>query len=167
MPRHKTTDTSSPKKRTTNQVYFLECHGFIKIGTASDARARHRAVQTVSPFEVKLLCAIPGNEALERSLHNRFWYLRERGEWFRSEPNLTEFVAECLERTRSENLAAFIAASTCDRCGKQSRVSEKRAAVEAAVVPMKFVQNIDCFGCVLAEARTFRPAMPNSSSPPT
>jgi hypothetical protein len=148
---------TSPKKRVTNHVYFLGCRGFIKIGTAACAKSRHRAVQTVSPFEVRLLCAVPGNAELERSLHSKFWHLRERGEWFRESSDLNDYIAKSLERTRAANLKAWLAVAVCERCRRETRCDVRRQDVEVAVVPLQFTQNINCIRCMLDDAHQYRP----------
>lgn len=147
---------AAPKRRVTNHVYFLSCHGFIKIGTATCARSRHRAVQTVSPFEVRLLCAIPGNAELERSLHRKFWYLHERGEWFRVSSDLNAYIAECREKTKAANLKAWLAVVACDDYGRETRCDVRRQDVEACVVPMQFVRSINCMRCTLDQAHEYR-----------
>ena len=79
-------------------VYFVRCEAFIKIGVSDDVRARFRALLSASPYELIPLGYIPGDpdgvDELEERLHIRFALLRHRGEWFRAEPDLLEFIAE-------------------------------------------------------------------------
>lgn len=147
---------AAPKRRVTNHVYFLRCQDFIKIGTATCARSRHRAVQTVSPFEVELLCAIPGNADLERSLHRRFWHLRERGEWFRPDASLEAYIARSLEKTKAANIAAWSEVAKCDECGHDTRCMTRRADVEAAVIPLQLAREPGCIQCALDQANTYK-----------
>lgn len=155
---HKRTLTPSQRRRGSGHVYFLRCQGFIKIGSAGDASARHKAVQTVSPFEVELLCAIPGNEKLERQLHQRFGHLRERGEWFRAAPELDAFIAACLEETRTANLREWTAVAICDACGKDTLCRVRRQTAETAVVPMKLTREMGCISCALKNAHKPSPS---------
>ena len=152
--RHKRALTTPQRRRGSGHVYFLRCQGFIKIGSAGDARSRHKAVQTVSPFDVELLCAIPGDEKLERDLHRKFGHLRERGEWFRSAPELEACIATCLEETRTVNMQNWLAAATCGDCGKHTLCMVHRQAVEMAVVPMVLARREGCISCALRDANT-------------
>jgi len=80
-------------------VYFVERHGFVKIGTTSDLRSRIYSLNrgdsaipgmTVSP--VFLLAVMPGGRPVERSVHQMFAKLRFDGEWFLFEEPLVGFV---------------------------------------------------------------------------
>jgi len=77
-----------------NFVYFLRADetGRIKIGTTSNLKARLSAIRTSSSERVGLACAIPGTEALEQLLHERFAETRVRGEWFAPSPELVAFI---------------------------------------------------------------------------
>lgn len=79
------------------RIYFVQMRspvGEIKIGLTRDLRARLNALQTGSPYPLRVLAALPGTEAEEHELHTRFADLRLSGEWFRPEPRLLEFVAQ-------------------------------------------------------------------------
>lgn len=78
-------------------VYFLECHGLVKIGMALDVKARRSQIQTANPFPVHPLGFIhepmPAKaEGLERALHVQFCQDRFRGEWFRHSEALRAFI---------------------------------------------------------------------------
>ena len=80
-------------------VYFVQSGGFIKIGVAFDVRARWAGERTDNPHPVERLGYIPvrGDTctmayALERELHERFASYRHRGEWFRANAGLLEFI---------------------------------------------------------------------------
>jgi hypothetical protein len=75
-------------------VYFLKSAEFIKIGYAADFDARLRELQVGNPVELELLGLLPGPPALEHRIHAAFSDQRERGEWFRAEGRLTEFLAD-------------------------------------------------------------------------
>lgn len=76
-------------------VYFIQCGGLVKIGSASDVRARLSNLQVASAAPLTLLAIIP-NEAPnnEFALHKRFHQHHHRGEWFRLEGELASFVGD-------------------------------------------------------------------------
>lgn len=80
-------------------IYFAQTHDnrFVKIGYAADVKKRMDALQTASPVGLKLLAAMPGDHRVERALHERFGWLRERREWFRAHPEIAR-VAMSAER---------------------------------------------------------------------
>lgn len=76
------------------RVYFIEAQGFIKIGFTSNLPQRIQAIRSGIPYgETILLHDIPGDFDLEVDMHRKFSHLRERGEWFRKEPELLDFIA--------------------------------------------------------------------------
>lgn len=82
----------------SERVYFFSCAEAkaIKIGHSDDPEARLRACQTGCPLPLTLLGSIPGGVRKERELHGLFSGLRIHGEWFRSEPELLEFIGNAL-----------------------------------------------------------------------
>ena len=81
-------------KNTEGFVYFIlsEETGLVKIGVTTDLRRRVRALQTASPVELKLMGKIIGNRWREERFHLVFREYRERGEWFRYEGEVRDFV---------------------------------------------------------------------------
>lgn len=73
-------------------VYFVRCNEFLKIGYAANVGERFRTMQTASPYEMELLGTMAGGVEMEEQLHRRFRHLQHRGEWFRLEGELAEFV---------------------------------------------------------------------------
>ena len=71
-------------------VYFVRSGDSIKIGSASDFKRRSSSLQTASPEPLNVLAIVPGLD--EYKIHQRFAHLRIRGEWFRAEPELLEFI---------------------------------------------------------------------------
>lgn len=63
-------------------VYFIQAGRSIKIGLATNVKARMAELQTGNHEELQLLGFIPGDRCLERQLHRRFSEFRIRGEWF-------------------------------------------------------------------------------------
>lgn len=77
-------------------VYFVQSGegGHIKIGTASDFPKRLQALQTGNPERLTVLGTLPGSLSEEADIHDQFSHLRARGEWFRPEPELLDYIKE-------------------------------------------------------------------------
>ncbi len=75
-------------------VYFVQSviGGPIKIGFAINVAKRISALRTGCPFELRLLCSIPGGRREEHALHRAFASLHAGGEWFRPEGILLEKI---------------------------------------------------------------------------
>lgn len=73
-------------------VYFVRAGEAIKIGFAKDVARRVRSLQTGQAQRLELLGTIPGDRQRERDLHARFYHLRIRGEWHRSDKELLDFI---------------------------------------------------------------------------
>lgn len=75
-------------------VYFIKCSltGLVKIGTAKQVAQRLAELQTGSPGQLVLIAEIEGDRAEEMRLHAQFHSLRERGEWFRYDGALREYI---------------------------------------------------------------------------
>jgi hypothetical protein len=67
----------------------------VKIGfTSGDPRARLKALQTGCPDELVVIATEVGSQSLERNLHERFAEKRVRGEWFRVDKELREYIID-------------------------------------------------------------------------
>lgn len=78
-------------------VYFVRFPGlgFIKIGTTTNLKKRLDALRTSVPDgDLEVLLLLPGSYDLERSMHRQFRHLRVRGEWFRADDELLDFIDE-------------------------------------------------------------------------
>jgi hypothetical protein len=89
-------------------VYFIQAEigGPVKIGVAQDVSKRLAAMQIGSPFPLRVVKVIDtgsGGYYLERKLHERFAHLRERGEWFRVDPEFADFVSLPLRVPEAED----------------------------------------------------------------
>jgi hypothetical protein len=73
-------------------VYFIRCGEFVKIGKADDLIKRFKGLRTSMPHDLELLMSLPGSVPEERGFHDRFAAHRHRGEWFRLEGSLAEFL---------------------------------------------------------------------------
>jgi hypothetical protein len=71
-------------------VYFIRARelDMVKIGYSFNPIHRFNHLRTMSPVELTLEGAIPGDRAKEAELHKRFKLARVRGEWFRLTPEL-------------------------------------------------------------------------------
>lgn len=64
-------------------VYFLRFENLIKIGYTEDVEFRCKALQAMSPVELKLVAVIEDVDSkFEKELHKRFKKFRSHGEWF-------------------------------------------------------------------------------------
>lgn len=83
-------------KAAPGVIYFIQCGDFpiVKVGyTHSPCIAkRFTSLQTSSPFKLKTLLEVEGWLEQELDLHSRFRKLRIRGEWYRLEGELLEFI---------------------------------------------------------------------------
>lgn len=77
-------------------VYYIHSPetGLAKIGFARDPLSRFRKMQVDSPTRLILLAVEDGSLALEKVRHAQFAGLRARGEWFRFEDELSDFVGQ-------------------------------------------------------------------------
>lgn len=85
-------------------VYFVERHGFVKIGTTQNLPARlaaldrgDSAIPGMMIDPVTVLAVMPGGHQVERALHALFEYLRYDGEWFLLDGPLVPFIKAIAE----------------------------------------------------------------------
>jgi hypothetical protein len=74
-------------------VYFVRCGAYIKIGYAKQPSLRIAMLRTGNPMAIEPVLLLPGTRLDEANWHRRFVAQRERGEWFRIEDELAEFLA--------------------------------------------------------------------------
>ncbi len=86
-------DHSASFNHQRKVTYAIELlgSGFVKIGVTVDPRRRLRQLQVMSPYELRLLGALPGDH--ERAMHMRFRKRQVRGEWFRASPEIRRAFA--------------------------------------------------------------------------
>jgi hypothetical protein len=80
------------RKLIEGQIYFARSGDMIKIGFSTNAESRIATLQTAHFEPLALLTTIDGNQRGERALHHRFRRMRVRGEWFRADPELLEYI---------------------------------------------------------------------------
>lgn len=87
----------SPGRKWTG-VYFIASGGFVKIGISMDVVRRSYAIQSANPEVITPLGFIQQPTLLdalqlEGELHQRFWRAFHRGEWFRDDVSIRDFIA--------------------------------------------------------------------------
>jgi hypothetical protein len=84
-------------------VYYVQAEHtkLVKIGVASNIRARVSTMSTDCPHELLLLGHEPGDIRYERHVHSIFSALRVRGEWFSLRAPLVRHIAS-LDPSRTE-----------------------------------------------------------------
>jgi len=80
-------------------VYFIRTGDFIKIGKSDAWRHRLSHIRTASPYVTAPVLVEVAHPTYEKKLHLKFKSLHHRGEWFKAEPLLLEYI----ERRKSEN----------------------------------------------------------------
>lgn len=70
-------------------TYFAKCGEFVKIGRTHNVKQRLRKFQEGNPNEVILLATC---DLDENDLHQQFSHLHHRGEWFKLNDELLEFI---------------------------------------------------------------------------
>jgi hypothetical protein len=74
-------------------IYFITDFQTIKIGFSKSSPARRMVhMQTGHPLPLYLVGSIPATKHQEAMLHRRFEHLRTRGEWFRVEYDLLDYI---------------------------------------------------------------------------
>jgi hypothetical protein len=94
----------------TVRVYFVRAGDFVKIGWARDVEKRVRALQVASALPLELLGVVPGCDDVERIIHAQFNALHVRGEWYRAEPALLDFIKRCADSPLRAAAAPYEAA---------------------------------------------------------
>ena len=71
-------------------VYFAQRRkgGLIKIGFSRNVKPRMQTIRA------KVIGAVPGERSVEKKMHKLFAHLRVRGEWFRPEKELMEYISD-------------------------------------------------------------------------
>lgn len=104
-------------KRPSGTIYAIGYGDKVKIGwTSGLARYRLDSLQTGCPENLDLLVSRPGSRADERALHRKFAAHHIRGEWFRIEGPVGEWI-DGINRERSDEAGSAddAARSTKDR----------------------------------------------------
>lgn len=115
-------------------VYFIRAgiDGPIKIGTASDPRARLHELQTAHHDVLQLVREVDGDRSVEVGFHRHFAEYRIRGEWFTFHPSMltidpAAIVKPSVDGRRPNDVGAVIAA-----LGGDSALSQALGVVPSA-----------------------------------
>src|SRR5215475_7636930 len=86
----------STAKSKIMPIYFIGSEGGpVKIGYCKDhngIKIRMRGLQSASPQQLKILATIEGGLEKERELHKQFAAERLKGEWFKSDKKLLDYI---------------------------------------------------------------------------
>lgn len=72
-------------------TYFIKCNEFVKIGKSTDHLVRFDTIQSHNPYRLTLLGI---TQTPERTIHEKFSYLRGRGEWFFLTSELKDYISK-------------------------------------------------------------------------
>lgn len=104
-PAHRAKPRKLPPAHTP-MVYFMKAGQRVKIGYTTGLKKRVADLQTAIADRIIVLLTIPGDQTLERLLHEKFAKYRLQGEWFDAGPEITLFINR--ERTiRQRKMANF------------------------------------------------------------
>lgn len=88
--------SSDTGPRMGKWVYFIQepVNHHIKIGVSENVKSRLKALQTSSPFPLKILCSVRETTLgmSETQVHKKFENLRVQGEWFKYGEELKNFI---------------------------------------------------------------------------
>ena len=100
-PGKRTIDLAKQTAKPPCYIYFILNYDSqaVKIGIAKNVKRRLASLQTSSPSELKLLGTMKTksvNDAkkIEKSLHTRFDENRIRGEWFKADTELLNYIKQ-------------------------------------------------------------------------
>lgn len=81
------------------QIYFIQqgSSDLIKIGCSKNVARRFRELQTGSPHTFLLLGVMEGDRDKEKEIHTKFTHLRQKGEWFKLNHDLSSFISKNCE----------------------------------------------------------------------
>jgi hypothetical protein len=78
-----------------DHVYVVGFGPYVKIGMSRNRpQLRIAAIQSTCPEDLTVYGLLPGDKAYEGALHRRYSEYRTRGEWFRREGALADWIAK-------------------------------------------------------------------------
>ncbi len=125
---------------TDRFVYFIKPVGLsgpIKIGCSDYPALRLKTLMSWSPFELEIIATTPGGFDLERNLHECFFDLHQKGEWFVAGKRLLETIAALNDGAPIE-----AAVDLTDRKGG-IRKGQRRTLSENTKLRMRYAQRIN------------------------
>ena len=78
-------------------IYFIQQgeDGPVKIGYATVIEKRFRALQSASPYPLKVIGSMQGSVIDEKRMHLQFSKHRLQGEWFEPDLEIIKYASEC------------------------------------------------------------------------
>ena len=128
----------------------LSTGGPVKIGMSKNVRRRKTQLQQSSAHEIDILKVFEVEKApeVEMWLHDRFWNLQMRGEWFHSHPRILNFEPEHdrYDRTEAEgHIAESLQRRDCvvKRCVDPWGLGDNRLFIKTPVSERTLFYNPD------------------------
>lgn len=89
-------NTEKVREYLSGTIYVVGFLNYVKIGFSQDRKAKMRiaGLQSSCPEELIVYSTFNGSLVYEQTLHKRFSKLRLRGEWFRFEGELKEWIEQ-------------------------------------------------------------------------
>jgi hypothetical protein len=75
-------------------VYFIQRpnDGAIKIGHTTEFKARFDALEAFTGMDLTTLCILDKDRKFEKEMHEKFNNIRLKGEWFKSDKLLLDYI---------------------------------------------------------------------------
>lgn len=87
-----------------SHIYFIYSGGLVKIGFSTNWRKRVESVCQGCPEHAEMIMVMTGDRQMEAGYHALFGEYRVRGEWFRCEGKMREFLHRFTTPEGRENL---------------------------------------------------------------
>lgn len=122
----------------TGFIYAIRCGEFVKIGYATNPWKRRLQIRLCNPYPCDMLGFSPGALVDEKSLHSKFAAYHHRGEWFRLEGLVAEFVAGLenretrYDRRKGPRTPAQLASAAATRKTLSARREKVREEIHAS-----------------------------------
>lgn len=91
-PKRLSSDEIRELAEAPSHIYFVYSAGLVKIGYSANWPARVDSVCQGCPDHAELILVMPGDRQMERGYHALFHEYSHRGEWFRCEGKMREFL---------------------------------------------------------------------------
>jgi hypothetical protein len=75
-----------------DDLYFMSCDDFVKIGRSTNVGNRQRNMQCNNPLDIDCICRLPGRGREETIWHEAFEDDCWRGEWYHRTPALEKAI---------------------------------------------------------------------------
>lgn len=82
-----------------DHLYFLRGGDYIKIGRTVDFDRRLSELKVSSPYELELIALIENKGCYEFRIHDLFKKIRVKGEWFKDDQSISDFIGLVLDNS--------------------------------------------------------------------